>query len=354
MRSRAAGGATPRRRIWHASRVPALRRLVLLALLAGALPAATEPQLLDGIAAQVDDQVVLVSEVMATVRAQEQAMRQAGAPESELQRLRAMALERLIEERLMQRIIDQNELGVDESEVNRTIEQIAADNGISVEQLYASVVFHGLSVEAYRKTIKGDIERRNLIQAAVGQRVEVKDEEVEALFARRYADQPRDGESVHVRQILRAAGGASKRPADVACAEARRARERVLAGEDFAAVAAELSEVAPLDGGDIGWLPLSSVAPWMSEALEGLPPGGVSEVLDLPFGCSVLQLVERRAVEPVSLEQAAPRLRMELQESKMQDEYRAWVETLREQSFIERRGYFSEPAAFAAPGPDGR
>lgn len=322
--------------------------VLLLLALATSSAAPAEEQLLDGIAAQVDDQVILVSDVLATVGAQEEAMRGAGAPDSEIARLRASALEQLIEEKLLQRIIDQNEMTVEEAEVNQTIEQIASDNGISVEQLYASVVFHGLSVEAYRKQIKGDIERRNLIHAAVGQEVKVADEAVRALYERRYGDQSRGGEAVRVRQILRAVGGPAKRPADEACAEAREARARVAAGEDFAEVASQVSEVAPRDGGDIGWLPVDSVAPWMSDALDGLEPGDMSEVLELPFGCSVLQLVERRAYEPVSFEQVEPALRAELFESEMQGAYRDWIDELREDSFIERRGYFSDPERFVS------
>ena len=321
--------------------------LFLLAL-APPAAAAAEPQLFDGIAAQVDDQVILVSEVLSTVGAQEEAMRGAGAPDSEIARLRAAALEQLIEEKLLQRIIDQNEMAVEEVEVNQTIEQIASDNGLSVEQLYASVVFHGLSVEAYRKQIKGDIERRNLIHAAVGQEVKVEDEAVRALYERRYGDREQGGEAVRVRQILRAVGGPTKRPAAEACAEAREARARVEAGEDFAQVASQVSEVAPRDGGDIGWLPVDSVAPWMSEALDGLEPGDMSQVLELPFGCSVLQLVERRAYEAVSFEQVEAALRTELFEAQMQGAYRKWVEGLREDSFIERRGYFSDPERFVS------
>ena len=319
-----------------------LRSALCAALLATA--AAAQPQLLDGIAAQVDDKVVLISEVLEVTRGRELAMRSAGAPDAEILRLRASALEQLIEDRLMQRLIEQNEMQADEEEINETVAGIAAENGISVEQLYASVVYHGLSVESYRAQIKGDLERRNLIHAAVGARVEVEDEDVRDLYRQRYADQTEGGERVRVRQILRAVGGPSQRPASVACREVREARARVQAGEDFAAVAAELSEVAPEAGGEIGWLPLESAAVWMREALRDLPPGGVSEVLELPFGCSLLQLVERGVVEAVSFEQAEAALHRELWEKQVEQEYRSWVEDLRSNSYIDRRGYFDELA----------
>jgi peptidyl-prolyl cis-trans isomerase SurA len=328
--------------------MPRLHRLlaVLLALAPAVVAPATGEVLLDGIAAQVDGRIVLVSDVMRAVRPQEEAMREAGAPESEIARLRAEGLERLIENSLVAGVVEDTELRASDEEIETVIEGIAEDNGLSLEQLYASVVFHGMSVEEYRAQIRGDYERRNVVNAILGPRITVEDAEVEALYRERFANQPAGGDSVHVRQILRATGGPSERDEATACAEARAARERIAAGEPFAEVAAEVSEVAPRDGGDIGWLPLDSVAGWMRAALAPLEPGDVSGVIVLPFGCSVLQLVEQRAYEPVTLEQARGRLAQEIWERKLEREYRKWLEELREHSYIERRGHFAEAARF--------
>ena len=315
-----------------------------LALAPGAPARAADTVLIDGIAAQIDGRIVLVSEVMRSVRPQEEAMRRAGAPEQEIAKLRADALERLIESRLVEKVVEDSNSKASDEEIARTIEGIAKENGLTVEQLYASVVFHGLTVEEYRRQIKHDFERRNLVQGMLGSRVKVEDEEVEALYAERYGKRQESGESVHVRQILRAYGGASQRTQEAACAEVTLARDRVAGGEPFEKVAAQISEAAPRDGGDIGWLPLASVAPWMSQALTGLPDGGISDVLVLPFGCSLLQLVERRVLEPVSFEQAKDALSRELWERKLEYEYHTWIEELRGHSYIERHGYFADAA----------
>jgi len=309
--------------------------------------------LIDGIAAQVDGRIVLVSEVLRSVRPQEEAMRRAGAPDEEIAKLRADGLERLIEGRLVEKVVEDNNQKASDDEIKRTIEGIAKENGLTVEQLYASVVFHGLTVEEYKAQIKRDLERRNLVQGMLGSRVKVEDQEIEALYADRYGKHQDTGDSVHVRQILRAYGGETQRTQEVACSEVRLARDRVAGGEPFEKVAAQVSEAAPRDGGDIGWLPLASVAPWMSQALKGLPEGGVSDVLVLPFGCSLLQLVERRMLEPVSFEQAKEPLSREIWERKLEQEYRTWIEELRGRSYIERHGYFADAAKLRARAGDG-
>jgi peptidyl-prolyl cis-trans isomerase SurA len=331
---------------------PAAARAGLSGLLAGALlllalPSASAPgKLVDGIAAQVGTRIVLISEVMRTVQAQEMMMREAGAPEQEIMKLRAEALESLIEARLIESVVAQLEMYAKDDEIDETIAAIAQENGLTLEQLYASVVFHGMTRSEYRDQIKHDLERRNVVNAFVGQDVKVEKDEVKALYQERYANQPASSDNVRVRQILVSYGRGTKRDADAACALVEQTRQRFLAGEPFEDLAREVSEVAPNQGGDIGWLPTAELASWMSESLDGLEPGDASEPILLPFGCSVLQLVERRQLERLTLEQAEPALHQELWSREMERGYREWMEELRAKTYIDRRGYFAEATRF--------
>lgn len=329
----------------------AARPLFTLALLLAAAAApAQEEEMVDGIAAQVGSRVVLVSEVMQSVSPQEIALREMGAPEQRIAALRADGLERMIEARLIDEMVKRTELYASEEEVDAAIEGIAAENGITTEQLYASVGFHGISKQAYRKQIKSDFEQRNVINAVVGSQVNVEEAEVRALFEERFADQPQSGDAVHVRQLLITYEGQESRSPEEVCATVQTARDRIRGGENFTTVAAELSDVAAMEGGDLGWIHMESVAAWMGDALGPMQSGELSEVLRLPFGCSILELVERRAVEPIRFEQAERRLQQELWEQKMASAYRDWIETLRAQTYIERRGYFANAVRLGLPG----
>ena len=68
----------------------------------------------------------------------------------------------------------------------------------------------------------------------------------------------------------------------------------------------------------------------------------MSEVEALPFGCTVLEMVERREYTPISFEVARPRLEQEIYERKLDKEYREWIEGLREHTYIERKGHFAD------------
>jgi peptidyl-prolyl cis-trans isomerase SurA len=313
--------------------------------------ARADETLVDGIAAQVGTRIVLVSEVMRMVGAQEAAMRQAGAGDTDVAKLRAEALERLIESRLVEGVVARLEVSASDQEVDATIQQIASMNGLTLEQLYASVVFHGMSRGDYRKQIKQDLERRNVINQLLAPDVKIKEGDVRALYDAQFAGQPDKANVVHVRQILVSFGKDSARSPEDACKLVEAARARVLAGEEFEKVAKETTEVAPKDGGDLGWLPVDQLADWMRQALDPLQPGGLSELITQPFGCSVLQLVERREMEKPTYEKVHDALREEAFNRKLEEKYREWLEELREKTYIERRGYFADAARLKVTMP---
>jgi peptidyl-prolyl cis-trans isomerase SurA len=317
---------------------------VLVPLLALGPPAAAEELLVDGIAAQVGGDIVLVSEVMEMVGRTEQRMRAAGAPESEIAKLRAEGLETLIEERLIEKIVRDTELYASDEEIDKTIEAIAKENGISIDQLKESLASQGMAFDDYRAQMKREIERRKVINAMVANRVHLDEHEIRAAYEAKYASQPKGGAELHLRQLLVPAGEEVKRTTKESCTAVAALRERIARGESFEELAEQYSAAAPKQGGDIGWLHEDSLASWMVFAVRDLDDGGVSPVIELPFGCTIVKLVERKQYEPVTYEQAKDGIRQALFEEKLAAEYRSWMEELRHKTYIERRGYFADAA----------
>ena len=318
-----------------------------------AAAARADERLVDGIAAQVGTRIVLISEVLRSSSAPEAAMRKAGATEQDVAKLRAEALERLIEARLVESVVARLEVTASDEEIDATIRQIAEMNGLTVEQLYASVVFHGMTRDGYRMQIKQDLERRNVVNALLAPDVKVEERDIRALYDAQFGSQPDVANVIRVRQILITYGKDTGRTLEQACAVATVARQRVVDGEPFEEVAKQVSEVAPKDGGDLGWLPVEQLADWMHEALDPLQPGGVSNLMVQSFGCSVLQLVERREMAKPSYEKVHAALKEDAFNRKLDERYREWLEELREKTYIDRRGYFADAAQLGANLPGG-
>jgi peptidyl-prolyl cis-trans isomerase SurA len=316
---------------------------VALALVT-ALAGSADEMTADGIAAQVGNQIVLVSEVIDRVAPMEARLREQNAPAIEIAKLRAAGLEKLIESRLIDQIVQRGELYATDEEVTMTIESIATENGLTIEDLQKSVEAQGLSVQEYRDEIKKGIEHQKVIRGAVASKITVEENEVRALYAERYSDQPTSGEIVHLRQILLTFGAVKPEDKASVCKTVHQAKRRINAGEAFEKIASEISEVAPADGGDIGWLHTDSVASWMTALIDPIADGETSDVVELPFGCSLLKLVERRQYEPVSFEDAETELSVEIYQRHLEREFRKWMEELRKQTYVERKGHFADAA----------
>ncbi|MBW2386564.1 MAG: peptidylprolyl isomerase [Deltaproteobacteria bacterium] len=325
-------------------------RLVILSFLSHSLvvavaatPGRADEQLLDGIAAQVGAEIVLISEVQELARPVAERMRAGGAPDAQVQNMYAEALERLIESRLIEGVVVRFELQATEGEVDAAIMGIAQDTGLTIEQLERSVESHGLSIEEYRAKLKGEIERSKVLNAMVRSRVRVDIEEVRRAYAERFGDQPEGGEEVHLRHILVATSGESLRTSASACSIARDAERKIKGGEiAFPDMARRVTDMNPQAEGELGWLFVTDLAPWMADPVARMQPGQVSDVIETSFGCNLLQLVERRAFRPVTFEEAEEALTAELSRQKMDKEYLDWLETLRQQTFVSRKGLYAE------------
>lgn len=326
----------PRRRGWLA---------LLLPLLLAPLPAAAQPEaagadavVVDGIAAQVGTDVVLLSDVTRLSGPIEGKMREAGATDADLATMRRDVLERLIDRKLIALFARRAEIQATEPEIDDAIQAIARENQLSLEQMRQSIEAEGLAWEAYRQRIGEEVVQNKVVGGMVRSKVRVEDQEIEAFYEQRYGDQPTSGEEVHLQHIAVASKDDKPAAKRAACERVRSALGRVRAGEDFLAVARDVSEGSP----DLGFVHMSNLAPWMASAVDRLRPGSISDVLELPVGCAVLRLVERREVQPVSFEQARPHIQQALFEQKFEREFEAFVEKLRKQTYVERKGAFAD------------
>lgn len=316
----------------------------LLALALLAPPAGATEELVDGIAAQVGGEIVLVSEVRELAAGPEEQLRAGGAPPEEFARLRADILESLVERALIRQVITRSEIGASEEELDGAIAAIATENNLTVEQLRASVERQGLSFADYRDRIRGEIERNKVVNGMVASRVRVDDSDVRVLYDEEFAEQPQGGRQFHLRHLLVPFTSENPEERRKACARARQARAQISGGTPFPQVAAQVSPVNPRQGGDIGWLHEDNLAPWMISAVESLSPGQTSEVIETNFGCNLLELVEVSDYTPVTFEQAREPLRQQIFEERMRVEYSLFIERLRGQTYIERKGYFADAA----------
>ena len=133
-------------------------------------------------------------------------------------------------------------------------------------------------------------------------------------------------------------------------ARIREAAQRVASGEDFAAVASEVSDDSGSaeDGGSLGWIERGEMVPAFEEAAFALPVGELSDPVESEFGWHVIRV--ERIDEPQTLpfedESVQQQLERMYREREADVIFREALETVERVSFEQPASL--EPAAEAA------
>ena len=86
----------------------------------------------------------------------------------------------------------------------------------------------------------------------------------------------------------------------------------------------------------------------------GAAGGGAARARDggdpTDFGCNVLQVVDRRPYQPKGFDEVKEQLHQRMFAERMQKEYLKFMDKLREQTYIERKGIFAQTSPVGAGG----
>ena len=148
----------------------------------------------------------------------------------------------------------------------------------------------------------------------VAKAIETRAEELRALYDSR-SSEFNMGEAVRARHILFSlSSGAPEAEEEAVLAKARQTLERLRAGEDFAALAAELSDDqgSRQAGGDLGFFERGQMVPPFEEAAFSLEPGAISEPVRSPFGIHLIEVEEHRTALSRPFEEVREQLARDL------------------------------------------
>lgn len=287
-----------------------------------------------------------ISMVMANIAGQMGGRDQVTDEEQLLQ----MATQRVVEQKLLAQEALRFGIEPDELRIAQVV-QAAEQQAGSREALLANLDARGSSYDQLVGMIREMDLVRTFIETKISPTIQVSDEEVEAF----YTENPelfKTEEQVHARHILFAsAEGADAETENSARTKAEAARQRALAGEDFATLAMELSEgpSAP-NGGDLGFFSRDQMVAPFSEAAFALEPGEISEVVQTRFGFHVIQVEERRVEGTTPIEESTDQVRSFLGQQKIGQAVRELLESLTAAATIEPLLDEPAPASEATGG----
>lgn len=274
-----------------------LAGLVGLSAVSGAL--AQEP--IDGIVALVEEDVILQSELDQAINMIVMEIDMRGQSRPPRQVLEEQVLERLIRTRLQVLRAEATGIRASDADVDRALEQLAAQNQLTLTQLRSAMESDGMDFDEFRNQIRHEI-MANELRRRVGSSVDdVTETDIDILLA---SDQF-GGQEYEIAQIALAVSETAS-PAEVAEAEAR-AREvlqEIEAGLDFSSAAITYSQSADaLEGGNVGWRSLTEMPPVFANVVQNMEPGDVSDLIRTPNGFIILKVNDIRDQPPVIVQE---------------------------------------------------
>ena len=291
------------------------RRLVACGWLAGLSLALTTlwPPLgaaeeLDSIVAVVNEDVIVRSELEHEISLAIPELKQRGAAPPARALLEQQVLERMIAKRLQQQEAARLGIQVDDAALTQAMTNIAARNGMTLEELYSALESSGISFEDFREDTRMQMLTARLQSQEVIKNIRVTDQEVER-FLQREGDSLIERTDVRLSHILIAVPEtASEAEVEKARKKAQTLVQRLRAGTDFAQLARRESDgQRALEGGDLGWFPMAEV-PGLVEGLAGtMAKGEISDPLRSPSGFHVIKLADVKGTGPEIVTQTKAR-----------------------------------------------
>ncbi len=131
------------------------------------------PQLLDRVAVQINDGIVLESEVQNMVDTVKANAKAAGQSLPSDQALRTQVIERLILTRLQLQMADRIGLHIGDLQLDQTIENIAKQQNMTVAQMRAEIEADGSSFSQYREQLREEVTIGEIQRIQVQRRIQV-------------------------------------------------------------------------------------------------------------------------------------------------------------------------------------
>lgn len=276
-----------------------MRYIIICTLLF--LPLFAHAQSIDGIAAIVNDDIVLNSELDAAYYQVVQQLKQQGTALPPPDQLRKQVLERLLVQRLQVARAKASGIQVEDGAVNDTLTRIAQQNGMNLQQFRSALAAEGIDYLQLRQQIREEMLVSRLKQSMAESRVSVSPQDIDRFL------ESADAQGVsntayrlaHILVSIDSDAGADARQQARAKAEA--ILNKIRQGADFAQIAVTESDgQQALEGGDLGWRAAGGLPSLFSRIVPEMNIGDVSNLIAADNGFHIIKLTDKRSDDQVA------------------------------------------------------
>ena len=269
-------------------------------------------ELLDGIAALVDEGVVLRSEFnqrVATItdnllRSQSQLPPEQRSALPPLSVIEEQVLEQLILEQIQLQRANRFGIIVGDEMLNQALASIAQGVGLTLDQFPQALASEGIDYAQYREETRETLVLEQLRQREVAAAIVVAPRDMETCLAQSSTDEYLNQEYNTSHLLIGISSTATRDEIEQARERVDEIIARLDAGENFAELAITYSDGQyALEGGSLGWRRGIELPSLFADLIPNMEPGDHSEPIQSGSGFHVIRLNEVRGVQPVLQDQ---------------------------------------------------
>lgn len=263
---------------------------------------------LDKVAVIVDQGVVLESEIkelISTVKRNAITNNQTLPSD---QALRTQSIERLIVSNLQMQMANRMGIQISDPQLDQTINNMAQQNGMTIEQLREQIAKDGISYEVYREDVRKELITGEVTRANVRRRIYVTPQEINNLVKLLDEQGAQQAEFNLGHILIGFPSQATDEDINAAKDRAEKVLELLGNGSDFTKIAiASSSGAKALEGGDMGWLNINAMPTLFAEAVQGKDKDELIGPIRSGAGFHILKIKDFRGVEIVKIEETNAR-----------------------------------------------
>ena len=269
--------------------------LITIAL-SNAKELSTTGEMLDGIAAIVNEGVVLKSQLQKeiktiTLRASQEDMQ---LPSEDI--IQEQVLESLIVEEIQLQRAERIGLQLSDQILNSTIANISQQNNIPFEKLPEALAAEGIDYAEYRRDIRKNLILEQLRDIEVIRKITVSPREIDVCLEDFEDGVVSDSEYDLSHILISAPESATIEDFTTIEREAEDIHEQLIAGANFGEIAIEFSDSQTgLDGGSLGWRKGSELPTIFSDIVKSLKVGEISRPYRTKSGFHIVKINDLRS-----------------------------------------------------------
>ncbi len=307
----------------------------------GLFVASAQARVVERIAAVVDEDIILASEVeerAAPFLAQVAGITDQAQRAARAEAVRREVLDRLIDDQLIFAKAREMKLSVSSEDIDKSIEGIKQDHNLTDEQLKQALTAQGMSMATYRQDVKKQVLRYRVLSIAVGSKITISERELQEYYERNIKKgAASEVRASHIFIGIPEGGDTGAVVAKRQQAEALLARAK--AGEDFAKLAREHSEDSATrsEGGDLGYFGRDLLPKPIEEVVFAMRVGEVRGPVRADRGFHVILLVDKRNKDVKTFEQMKDEIRGQLRQKQYEKEAKHFLAEIRRKALVEVR-----------------